>query len=121
MRKFFLYLIPIITLIAFIALMIGGNFLKQPFGKNDRVYEGIKALEMNVNQEQWDQANEEIIYIEHAWKKVVNRIQFSVEREYMFEISGTIARIHGGIVAKDKTAILEEIYFFYDLWLNLAR
>jgi len=52
---------------------------------------------------------------------VVNRIQFSVEREMMMEISGTLAKIQGAVRAEDTAAVLQEIHYFYELWSNLAE
>lgn len=101
--------------------MAGGSLLKQPLGEDDRLLETVKNLEAAVKKKEWKRAGNDIVYALKAWSKVVNRIQFSVEREYMFQISGTLARIKGGIEAEDDKAIMEEIYFFYDLWENLGK
>ncbi len=120
-RKLLIYLVPIVFLLISVGLMAGGSLFKHPLGENDRLFEAMKSLEADVRNKDWDQAGDEIDYGLKAWGKVVNRIQFSVEREYMFEISGTLARIRGGIEAEDDKAIMEEIYFFYDLWENLGK
>lgn len=101
--------------------MAGGSLFKHPMGEDDRLLEAVKNLEDNVKKKEWKQSSNDINYALKAWSKVVNRIQFSVEREYMFQISGTLARIKGGIEAEDDKAIMEEIYFFYDLWDNLGK
>jgi hypothetical protein len=120
-RKWLIYLIPTVFLLFSIALMTGGSLLKEPFGEDDRLNEAIQNLEADVKNKQWKQARDHAQYALIAWNKVVNRIQFSVEREYMLEISGSLARIKGGIEAEDDKAIMEEIYFFYDLWENLGK
>lgn len=120
-RKWLIYLIPTVFLLFSIALMTGGSLLKEPFGEDDRLKEAIQKLEADVKNKQWKQARDHAQYALTAWNKVVNRIQFSVEREYMLEISGSLARIKGGIEAEDDKAIMEEIYFFYDLWDNLGK
>lgn len=120
-RKWLLYLIPIVFLLFSIGLMAGGSILKHPLGEDDRLLEAVQKLEADVKHKQWDQANDHIEYALKAWNKVVNRVQFSVEREYMLEISGALARIKGGIKAEDDKAIMEEVYFFYDLWGNLGK
>jgi hypothetical protein len=119
-RKWLIIVFPVLFLLVSVGIMAGGSFLKQPMGKDDRVLEAVQQLEKNVKGKDWEQAKERSKYAMKAWKKVVNRIQFSAEREYMFEISGTLSRIHGGIEAEDDKAILEEIYYFYDLWDNLG-
>jgi len=77
-------------------------------------------LEKQVEAKQWTQAKSEIEYALKAWDRIVNRIQFSVERETIYDILGTLARMKGGVAAKDDKAIMEEIYYFYVLWENLG-
>jgi hypothetical protein len=120
LRKWLIYIIPIVFLVISIGVMAGGSFLKQPLGKDDRLLEAIKNLEDDINKKEWKQAGNKIDYAQKAWSKIVNRIQFSVEREYMFQISGALSRIKGGIEVEDDKATMEEIYFFYDLWESLG-
>jgi hypothetical protein len=119
-RKWLIYLIPTVFLLFSIALMAGGSLLKEPFGEDDRLKESIEKLEADVKKKQWKQAKVHTEYALKAWHRVVNRIQFSVEREYMLEISGALSRIKGGVEAEDDKATLEEIYYFYDLWEYLG-
>ncbi|KGX88731.1 DUF4363 family protein [Pontibacillus marinus] len=121
MKKFLLYLIPILTLAIFIVIMNSGSILKKSYGHDDRLVETVKKIEKEVANEEWENAEEHIKYIEEAWKKVTRRIQFSVEKEFILEISGVFAQIKGGIKGKDDQAVMENIYFFYELWDNLAR
>jgi hypothetical protein len=120
-RKWLIIVVPLLFLLVSVGIMAGGSFLKQPMGEDDRLLEAIQQLEKKVKGKDWKQANERSTYAMKAWKKVVNRIQFSTEREYMLEISGVLSRIQGGIEAEDDKAIIEEIYYFYDLWDNLGR
>jgi hypothetical protein len=120
-RKWLIYLIPTIFLLFSIVLMAGGSLLKEPFGEDDRLKESIQKIEADVKKKQWKQAGDHAEYALKAWHRVVNRIQFSVERDYMLEISGALSRIKGGIEAEDDKAILEEIYYFYDLWEYLGE
>jgi hypothetical protein len=90
-------------------------------GLYDRLLSSVHQLEQIVQQKNWEQAEDKSKYATEAWKKISNRVQYSVEREYMHEITGVLARIKGGVKAEDDKAILEEIYFFYDLWDNLGE
>ncbi len=101
--------------------MTSANLLKEPLGKDDRLLEAIQELEENVNHKRWQASQKNLVYAEKAWHKVVNRVQYSVEREYMYQISETLARMKGGIKAKDEETIMAEIYVFYDLWKNLGK
>jgi len=119
-RKWLINLVPVIFFIISISVMAGGSVLKNPLGENDHVFDAVQQIEHHAKNEDWTQARERARYAVSAWEKVVNRIQFSVERDHMIEISGTLARIQGGVEARDKNAILEEVYYFYDLWRNLG-
>lgn len=121
LKKFLLFLIPLLTLVLFILIMNSGSLLKKPLGEDDRLYETIQQIEADVKEKNWDKANNKINYAETAWKKIVRRIQFSVEKEYIFQINETLSRIKGGIKVKDDKAIIEEIYYFYELWDKLAK
>ncbi|MEK4365631.1 DUF4363 family protein [Paenibacillus sp. FSL M8-0212] len=119
-RFWLLYVLPIFLILVFVAIMASGAFLKKPFGKDDRLLESVQMLEKQVEGKQWTEAKSQINYAMQAWDKVVNRIQFSVERESIYDILGTLARMKGGVAAQDDKAIMEEIYYFYVLWDNLG-
>ncbi|GGH49821.1 DUF4363 family protein [Paenibacillus silvae] len=119
-QSWLLYAIPIVMLLLFIAIMVSGTWLKKPFGTQDRLFESIQLLEKHVQDKQWTKAKAQVDYAMQAWDRIVNRIQFSVERETIYDILGALARMQGGIAAKDDQAIMEEIYYFYALWDNLG-
>ncbi|WP_342551312.1 DUF4363 family protein [Paenibacillus sp. FSL R7-0652] len=120
-HKWLLYTIPIVMLLMFIMVMVSGPLLKKPFGTQDRLLDSIQLLEKQVQNKQWTPAKTQIDYAMKAWDRIVNRIQFSVERESIYDILGALARIKGGITARDDQAIMEEIYYFYALWDNLGN
>lgn len=119
-RKWMLILIPSVLILLFAALFGAGSILKNPFGKEDRILESMHDLEKIVKEENWKQAKTKSEYAFNAWDQISNRIQYSVEREYMNDISGILARIKGGIEAKDDKTLLKEIYYFYEVWNNLG-
>lgn len=114
-------MIPILIVLICAATFGGGAYLKKPFGKDDRLLYSVKQLEHNVKDKNWNEAKKNSTYANKAWSKISNRVQYSVERDYMYDISGTLSRIKGGIEVEDDKAIIEEIYFFYDLWDNLGN
>lgn len=121
MRKWLMLALAALLLVFFGAVLGSGNFLKQPLGKEDRLLEAVQSIEQHIEKKNWKQAKDKVEYASNAWRRIVNRIQYSVEREYMYDISGILSRIRGGIVAKDDAAVMEEVYFFYELWENLGR
>lgn len=102
-------------------ILNSGYFLKIPLGNDDRLLEAVTKIESDVIDKDWNKATEDIRYSEDAWAKIVKRIQFSLEKEYIIEITGTLSRIKGGIEARDNKALMEEIYYFYGLWDKLAK
>ncbi|WP_145321838.1 DUF4363 family protein [Paenibacillus xylanexedens] len=119
-RFWLLYVLPIFLILVFVAIMASGSFLKKPFGTEDRLLESVQTLEKNVEDKQWTAAKSQIDYAMQAWERIVDRIQFSVERETIYDILGTLARIKGGVAAEEDKEIMEEIYYFYALWENLG-
>ncbi|CRZ34147.1 uncharacterized protein DUF4363 [Herbinix hemicellulosilytica] len=120
MRKFLIYAIPITSLIIFILIMQSGNILKKPFGDNDNFPQAINDLIEAVGKEYWDVADQKVESLTKAWKKVLNRVQFSSERDEINKINICIARIKGAIMAKDKTNALMELYEAFYHWEDLG-
>ncbi|OMF61381.1 DUF4363 family protein [Paenibacillus sp. FSL R5-0766] len=120
-RFWLLYVLPIFLILLFVAIMAGGTYLKKPFGTQDRLLESVQKLEKHVESKQWTAAKSQVEYAMKAWDQIVNRIQYSVEREMIYDILGVLARIKGGIAAEDDQAIMEEIYYFYVLWDELGK
>ncbi|MDN8588902.1 hypothetical protein B2I21_04185 [Chryseobacterium mucoviscidosis] len=119
-RFWLLYVLPICMILLFCAILASGTFLKKPWGTNDRLLESVQTLEKQVQAKNWTEAKTQVDYALQAWDRIVNRIQFSVERENIYNILGALARMKGGVVAKDEKMILAEIYYFYVLWDNLG-
>ncbi|MFO7263845.1 MAG: hypothetical protein A6D91_00440 [Bacillaceae bacterium G1] len=119
--KWFVYGVPIVILAICVLVMTSGNWLKQPLRGDDDVLALVREVERLSEGEQWEEARAKALAAHQAWHHVVNRIQFSVEREMMMEISGTLAKIQGAVRAEDTAAVLQEIHYFYELWSNLAE
>jgi len=121
MRKFLVIAIPIATLAIFILVMLSGNFLKRPLGKDDNIPESIQIIINDVKAEKWEEADKKAVLLSVSWKKVVNRVQFSSERDEINAINVNIARLHGAIWAKDKSASMQELYEAYEHWDELGN
>ncbi|KHO40254.1 hypothetical protein OR62_01965 [Clostridium tetani] len=113
--------IPIITLVIFILVMLSGNYLKRPIGKDDDVVGFIEIVIEDVNDENWEVADKNREKLEDAWNKIVKRIQFSSERSEMNELDASLARLKGAIMAKDKGLALAELNVAYEHWKSLGR
>jgi hypothetical protein len=121
MKKFISYSIPVFTLAVFVLLMLGGNFLKKPHNPSEDVVALVTLSIAHVKVENWDMLNKDIASIDFAWKKIIPRIQFSVERDEIYNISLNIARLRGSISAQDKTSTLIELNEIIENWYELTR
>ena len=122
MNKFVFYLIPILTLAIFFAIMNGGLILKNSIGERDqhflKYYADIKAC---INDEQWEQAIDYCQKLKNAWNKRIPLIQFSVERDQINGIDISLARLTGYLEARDKAGALAELYEAKRHWDDLGR
>lgn len=121
MRKFLVVSIPIVTMILFILFMISGSFLKQPFGEDDNVPKAIEIVIQDIVNENWAEAGKNTDQLIKAWEKVLNRVQFSSERNEINDLSISLARLRGAVQAQDKASGLEELYAAYEHWQDLGQ
>ncbi|WP_017726127.1 DUF4363 family protein [Halalkalibacterium ligniniphilum] len=119
MRKLLLILVPTLFIALSSALLVSTGWLKEPFSEDDRLQESIQALESHIKNQEWGQASQTQKKAEKAWESISKRIQFSVDREIMFEINGSLSRIKGSIEGRDQESTLIEIYYFYTLWESI--
>ena len=121
MKKFISYAIPIVTLTAFILLMLGGNYLERPMNPSENVVAFAKVSIEHAKVEKWDMLQQDVANIDFAWKKIIPRIQFSVERDELYNISLNIARLKGSITSQDKASTIIELNEIIENWDELTR
>ncbi|MGI6084840.1 MAG: DUF4363 family protein [Acetivibrionales bacterium] len=121
MRKFLVYAIPISTIILFLAVMLSGNYLKQPLGKNDDIPGLIDSLITAIQNERWDEADKKTEELNQAWKKIVFRVQFSSERSEINNFNVALARLQGAILEKDRLTAIIELKEAYEHWDQLSN
>lgn len=115
-----LYVVPVVVLGIFVVLMVGGGYFKQPRGETDDVQKYIDLVKGDVTDGRWKEAEADIEKLKAAWKEVVPRIQFSVERDIIMDISLNLARLRGAIEAEDKPGALMELSEVHQLWQALG-
>lgn len=121
MRRFMVIAIPIVTLIVFILIMLSGSILKSPLGQNDDVPKVISEITKEIKNERWEEVSKKTEELDELWRKIVNRVQFSSERDEINYFSMNIARLRGAIMAKDKGNALVEINEAYEHWDELGN
>jgi len=121
MKKFISYTIPIVTLTVFVLLMLGGNYLKKPHNSSEDVVTLVELSIEHAKDEKWTILRQDIANIDFAWNKIMPRIQFSVERDEIYNISLNLARLRGSISAEDKPSTLIELNEIIENWNELTR
>lgn len=119
--KFMYKVIPVAILSVSIVMMLSGQWLKHSIGKEDDVIKGMTMLEQAVKEEDWDAAANHVEVIDSAWRQVVKRIQFSVERERIREVDAAIVRLKAAVSVQDEKKVIEEVEFFYMIWDTLGE
>ncbi len=121
MKKFISYAIPIVTLAVFVLLMLGGNYLKKPHNPSEDVVAFVEQSIEHAKAEKWEMLKEDLVNIDTAWEKIIPRIQFSVERDEIYNISLNVARLRGSIDSEDKSNTLIELNEIIENWNELTR
>lgn len=121
MSKFIQKAIPITILLIFIAIMLSGNYLKRPLGKDDNLPKAIKVVMENVSEERWEEASKNTEILSDVWTKIIKRVQYSSERDEINALDVNIARLQGAILSKDKSSALIELSEAYEHWENLGK
>lgn len=121
MKKIKGYIIPILTILLFVAVMTTGGLLKKPFRHNDDVVTNIEIMRKDINEEKWDKARRDLENIKTSWEIVKKRVQFSVERDEMILIDTNISRIEGALPVQDKSFISIELSEMKNHWDELEK
>lgn len=121
MRTFLVRALPIVSLILFILVMLSGDVLKQSLSGDDNIPQAIETVMQDVHLEKWQAASQHTENLSKAWKKVVNRVQFSSERDEINAFTMNVARLRGAIQAQDKSSGLMELNEAYEHWRELGK
>lgn len=121
MKKVIVIICTCLILVVFILIMNSGEYLKESFGKDDDVESILQSLESDINSNNWNKSINDIKKLKEAWKKVLKRIQFSVERDKLTGIDLSIARLNGSIRGEDKVEALIGFEELKNYWSNLGK
>ena len=108
-------------MVLFITVMGSGAFIKKPFSKNDDVMKQIRMIEQSVKKSEWDDASSRLDKSFRAWGKVKNRIQFSVERDFLEEMDSELGVLKGAIKAEDEKYAILTVEKIRVLWEELGQ
>lgn len=121
MRKIIAVLIPSALLVFFILVMVSSSFLKESFGENDNIPDIIAEIKADINNGNWSDARNGADRLDEAWNIIINRIQFSAERDEIRDAKTSIARMKGYIEANDKAGSLAELGEVKKHWMDIGK
>ena len=101
--------------------MLSGNILKRSVVNGNSVPEWINLIIHDIELEHWDEANEKTSTLSNSWEKIIDKVQFSSERNEINNFSVNISRLHASIITKNKDDALLELYEAYEHWDELGN
>ena len=101
--------------------MNSGSLLKQAYGNEENnVLMHVQNVERYAKEDSWQEARKELRKAKSAWDTISKRVQFSVERDEMIDISLSLSKLEGAIITEDSDLIFQELYTFYFSWESLG-
>lgn len=121
MRKFLTIFIPIFFLAICIMAMLSGPLLKKPWKEEENILQYINNIQVYCKEGEWDRSEKEIDKVEKAWESILRRVQYTSEVDEIDDIYNNIARMKGGIMAKDLGITLGSTEEIKTNWENLGK
>ncbi len=119
MKRLKYYAFMVVLFALFIFIMNGGDLFKKPLGSGDDFMLYMNQLENNICTKEWQTASINYENLHRAWKKIVPRIQYSVEKDEINAIDVNLARLKICINSQDKTLALLELNEAREHWHDL--
>lgn len=120
-KRVLAYLLPTLIILAFVAILVTGDYLKQPRSEADNVLMYLKQVEQQIIDENWEEANRTLNLLETAFGKVAPRVQYSVRRDDIVDMERSMSRLRGTIQAKEKGSALTELSETNYHWHTLGK
>jgi hypothetical protein len=121
MKKVIEYILPIIVLALFIAVMQGSYFHFTPKQTRESFPRQIKVLEQDILASHWDTASDDLNKLEQTWERIIPGIQLHAEMDAIDGIKINLGRLSGSIKAKDRGDSLSELGELNEHWNNLTN
>lgn len=121
MKKAIQYVLPIIVLALFIAVMQGGYFYLTPAAVRESIPRQTKVLEQDILSSRWDLASHDLARLQQTWKRTIPRIQLHAEKDAIDGININLGRLNGTIKAEDLGHALAELGEINEHWNNLTN
>jgi hypothetical protein len=121
MQRVLYYIVVVAILAVFVVIMNAGDYMKKPRTQADNFPLHLQLVTRDIEKGDWELAKENRQRLEGAWKKIMPRIQFSVEKDEMTAIDFNLARLDAYIQARDRSNALAELKEAAEHWRDLNR
>ncbi|NLY53036.1 MAG: DUF4363 family protein [Firmicutes bacterium] len=121
MKRWAKIVLPVMVLALFVLVMTSDTYLKRPRSYKDDVGLHIHNVRSAVLAEDWAQGQASLAELDQAWRLMLARLQFSVERDEIRKLTTSLARLRGALLAQDKSGALMELAEAEQHWQDLGR
>lgn len=121
MKRWLKLLLPVVLLLLFVSIMTGDWYYKRPHSRRDDVTAHIAGLRTALLAEEKEAAQLAWQELDTAWRLVIRRVQFSVERDEINGLNVSLARVRGALQADDFASALIELAEVEEHWVNLGK
>lgn len=118
--KILKYTIPILFLIISIAIIESGFYVKN-IGKGKEIPEILNTMETNIENDEWDTATQKAEKLREIFKTQSRLIQFSVERDEIFQFIFNLALLEGYLKTKDHSNCIAQIHILSEYWKEFGK
>lgn len=115
------YVLPILAIMAFAVILNGGHLFKQPKGGEDDVSHYLTLVREDLQNGDWSQAAQNAEKLTNAWLKVLPRVQYSVDRDDVTNLSRVLHRLEGSLADEDRSGAMADLREAEFLWEDLGR
>ena len=119
--KALLYIIPAMTIIAFLVVLSSFGFIKGNLSAGKQIPATIDKLEELVMNEAWEEALQEKKKLQQNWDKLAPLIQISTTEENIKDFSRTLNALEGYLRVKEKGLSLAEVQIIRFSWQQLEN
>lgn len=80
----------------------------------------LNQIEVNIRNEDWNQAKTSLEYAKKAWKKLKPLLQVDIDHDYVKDIEENFVKLDAYLDVKDKSNSLASILVLQSTWKNVG-
>ncbi len=120
-QKISSYLLPIMLLGIFLAVMVSGPVLKGPLDTRHHISQTFAVIEKDLKEKNWSGAAANTHILRSSLNESFKILRYSVELDEMADLIINLDRIEGYIQANDEKGALGELYEARGHWRELGN